>query len=145
VKEMGEGIFPAAVIKVIDEYKIVINKGSRDGIKNGQRFLIYAETDELLQDPVTLEGLGNLEISKGTGKIIYVQEKWATIESDRTKAPNKKIVTRIRNNPSNPTALGVGGIMGYLGLPVEVEETIESPGEKVPFDNPSYGDKVKPI
>jgi hypothetical protein len=140
---MGDKTFPATVIKVIDAYRVVINKGSRDGINIGQRFQIYAETDELLQDPVTLESLGNLEISRGTGKVIYVQEKWATIGSDRTRAPNKKIVTRTRNNP---TALGVGGISGYFAsTPVEVEETIETPGEQVPFDHPSDGDKVKPI
>ena len=139
---MGDKEFPATVIKVIDAYRVVINKGSRDGIKIGQRFQIYAETDELLQDPVTLESLGNLEISRGTGKVIYVHEKWATIGSDRTKAPNKKIVTRTRNNP---TALGAA-VSGYLlSAPVEVEETIETPGEQVPFDNPSDGDKVKPI
>jgi hypothetical protein len=136
---MGDEKFPATVIKVIDNYRVVINKGSRDGINIGQRFQIYTETDELLQDPVTLEGLGNLEISRGTGRVIYVQEKWATIGSDRTKAPNKKIVTTTRN----PNA-AVTGVFGY-GSQIEVEETIETPAQQIPFDNPSEGDKVKPI
>jgi hypothetical protein len=141
VKEMSDSTFPATVIKVLDDYNLVVNKGSRDGIKKGQRFLIYATTDELLQDPVTLEALGYLEIPKGTGKIVYLQEKWATIKSDRITAPTKKIVTKTRSNPYSATS-----VIGALGMsPVEVEETIEAPGKSIPFDDPSRGDKVMPI
>lgn len=142
MSDVTDRTFPAKVIKVLDEYKIVINRGSRDGIKIGQRFLIYADTDELLQDPDTLEGLGNLEIFKGTGKAIYVKEKWATIESDQRRAPERKTVTKTRNNP-----VGVASITAALGYSpqIEVEETIEMPAKRIPFEDPSDGDKVKPI
>ena len=143
---MGDEKFPATVIKVIHDYQVVINKGSQDGVKVGQRFLIYEETDELLQDPITLEGLGNLEIPKGTGKAIYVKEKWTTIESDKTKAPTKRIITKTRTN--TPSAFGAlaSSSMGPFGASeIEVEETVETPGILISFDSPLKGDKVKPI
>ena len=136
---MGEEIFPATVIKVIDNYKLVINKGSLDGIKIGQRFVVYEETDELLQDPETLEALGYLEIPKGTGKISYVKEKWATIISDKTKASRQRITKRTKTIPSYAT------ITGVLNPSTEVEEVVETPEELMPFSNPANGDKVKPI
>ena len=55
------------VVKLLDEYKIVINKGANDGIKVGQVFLVYKEDEELF-DPDTNESLGRLEIVKGKGK-----------------------------------------------------------------------------
>jgi len=139
---MSDKTFPATIIRILDPYKVVINKGSREGIKVGQRFLIYAETDELLQDPVTLEGLGNLEIARGTGKAVYVQEKWASIKSDKLKPPRKKVITRTRTaSPASAFGIGIAGLQQN----VEVEETIESPEELVPFEDASKGDKVKPI
>lgn len=73
---------PAIVVKIIDNYKLVINKGARDKIKLGQRFLIYHLEKEPIVDPITKESLGKLEIVRGTGKVIYIQEKMSIIESD---------------------------------------------------------------
>ena len=122
-----KNIFPATVIKVIDEYKIVINRGEIDDIKNGQRFLVYALEDEPLVDPDTGESLGNLEIVRGTGKVTHVQKKISTIESDKEHL-EKRIIKR--RNP-----------ISFMGSEVE---TI-TPKEKVEFDYPEIGDKVKPI
>jgi hypothetical protein len=77
-------IYPAMVAEVIDDYKVVINRGVLHGVKVGDRFLIYKLTDEII-DPETKEPLGRLELSKGTGKAILVLEKMALIESDREK------------------------------------------------------------
>jgi hypothetical protein len=69
------------VAKVKDEYTIVINKGYNNGIKEGQNFLIY-EVGEEIFDPDTNESLGRLEVIKGKGVVINVQEKISTIESN---------------------------------------------------------------
>ena len=106
------------IIKVIDDYKVVINKGSLDGIKYGQSFLIYKEDEELF-DPDTKESLGFLEIVKGKGKIVHLQPKISTIEST-----SKKIIKTNR------------GIM--FGGTVVTEEDL-------PFDNVEVNDLVKPI
>ena len=63
------------VIKLINEYKIVVNKGENAGIKLGQVFLVYKEAEELF-DPDTDESLGKLEITKGKGKVVHVQPRW---------------------------------------------------------------------
>jgi len=75
-------VYPAMIIEVIDRYKVVINRGSKDGVKLGQRFLIYTLSDKPLIDPNTKETLGHLEYVLGRGKVIHVQERIATIESD---------------------------------------------------------------
>jgi hypothetical protein len=73
----------AKVIRILDEYTVVINKGSSDGLTAGMRFLIYEIDPEELIDPDTKENLGKLEIVKGIGKILHIQDKIATLQSDK--------------------------------------------------------------
>ena len=128
-----EAIFPATVVKVIDDYRVVINRGSNHKIKLGQRFLIYKLEETETVDPLTNESLGNLEIVKGTGKVTHIQEKMSTIETDRKGSPEKRIIRR-----KTPTSLFA------LGSEQE-EETIVPSSEIVPFDDPRVKDKAKPI
>jgi hypothetical protein len=117
------------VVQILnDDYKIVINAGDNKGIKKGQRFLVYALSDHEIFDPDTQKSLGFLEIVKGTGKVIHVQEKMATIESDvyETSQPTKII----RKNP-------------MYGFGSTEEETVSR--EHIAFDNPRIGDFVKQI
>ncbi len=121
-------IFPATVVKIIDPFRIVINRGAAHGIKDGQRFLLYKLSSEEIKDPVSSESLGYLEIPKGTGKVIHIQEQMSTIESYGTKPSEQTIVRR------RPISL------------LNIEETITTPPSRiVPFDSPEIGDKVKPI
>jgi hypothetical protein len=69
------------VVKIIDEYKVVINAGSRQDICEGQKYLIFSIDNDEIFDPDTGESLGYLEIVKGTGIVTHVQEKIATLES----------------------------------------------------------------
>ena len=78
-----KGTFPATVAKVLDNYKLVINKGSEDGIRQGQRMLVYGISDEEIKDPRTGKSLGYLELVRGTGKIAYIEEKMSILESDK--------------------------------------------------------------
>ena len=48
-----KGTFPATVAKVIDDYKLVINRGLEHGIREGQRMLVYPMSDEEIKDPNT--------------------------------------------------------------------------------------------
>lgn len=126
--EKLEKKFPALVASVIDDYKVVINRGTEHDIKLGQRFLVYNLSDEEILDPVKHESLGYLEVVKGTGKVIHVQEKMATIESDKTEMSNRRIIKK-------------GSVYSFLGN--AVEEIM--PLQKVPFDSVQVGDQVKPI
>jgi len=127
------------VAHIIDRYSLALNKGSADGIKVGQRFLIYSIGDEI-KDPDTNASLGKLEIVKGTGKVTNLQDHIATIGSDMKESP-KRIIRRINTGRSYyQTALA--NALSMYNDP-EVEELL--PAERMPFDDPSIGDIAKPI
>ncbi|WP_336986654.1 hypothetical protein [Altererythrobacter aquiaggeris] len=71
------------VVKVIDDSTVVINRGTREGLKLGEKFLIYGEGGEIV-DPDTGEDLGMIELVRGLVKITHLQEKLATARSIET-------------------------------------------------------------
>ncbi len=71
-----------------------------------------------------------MEIFKGTGKVIHLQEKISTVESDQTEILNR--TTTKKNYPYLPI------------FPEDTVEEIASPQLK-PFISVQVGDKVKPI
>lgn len=109
------------VASVLSSDRVVLNKGSDDGIKVGQRYLIYELDDEDIIDPVTNESLGRLQVPKGTGKIVSVQKRISVLESDQ--------------EPSNNPRLGFGGLTADLLTPAAM----------APFRDPEVGDPVKKI
>jgi len=119
--------FPATVVRIVNRYTLVINRGHVNGIKNGQRFLIYRLSEDEITDPETGENLGRLETVKGTGTVIHAQERISTVESDKRGSPTKSI---IRRNP----------LFAY-----GVEEMITPSDEIIPFHDPQVGDRAKPI
>ena len=124
-------IFPASIAKILSPNRVVINRGSMHGIKEGQRMLVYSLSDEEIQDPETGESLGSLEIYKGTGKVIAVQEKLSVIESDRdelTQALVKSITHPLFSPNFSP------------GFPENLTKD-----NKIPFEDPQVGNLVKPI
>lgn len=122
------------VAKVIDSFTLVITKGESDGIKTGQRFLVYAYGDDIL-DPDTQAPLGRLEIVRGTGRVTHLQPSIATIKSDM-RTPPSRTITKIKDK--SPWASLLDNMKTR-----EVEETL--PGDAAPFEGPSVGDIAKPI
>lgn len=120
----------ARVIKVIDDFTLVINKGFEHGVKAGDNFLVYYIEPEELIDPLTGESLGKLEIVRGSGSAIHVQQKLTTIRTNRTESGG-----RIIRKSSSSIWLSITG------------ETIEERPEKqpVPFEQPEVGDFAKPV
>ena len=119
------------VIKVIDEYKVVLNIGDDDGVKVGQIFVVYAEDPEELTDPDTGENLGKLEIVRGRGKVTHVQQKMSTIESTE-KGATRRIVRK--SSPLMPTVALLG--------PTETEEYEPT---SMPFEDPERGDFARRV
>jgi hypothetical protein len=118
------------VVRVIDELTVVLNIGIEKGVSKGDSFLVYYVEPEEIIDPVTGESLGCLEIVRGSGSVIHVQDKMCTIKSNRTQSGGR-IVRKS----------GLGGLAAALA-----GETIEDPVKHpVPFDLPEVGDSVKPI
>lgn len=98
--------------------------------------LVYCVSDEDIKDPKTGESLGFLELVRGTGKIIFVQDKISILESDKTIELSSLSVSQ---NTTNNIEINTQGIETlYIGSIVEHKNL-------VPFDNPQIEDKVKPI
>jgi hypothetical protein len=117
--------------------EIVINRGSGQGVKAGDRFLVFGIGPHIA-DPDTGEDLGALELVRGRGEVVHVQEHLATIRTmERRRArPAKRIV----REPSRHWM--VAGLPGTQGNVIEEEL---SPELEVPFDSVQLGDLAKPI
>lgn len=127
------------VAQVINNYELVINAGSNKGITEGSRFLVYSLGKEVV-DPDTNESLGKLEIIKGIGKVIHVQEKMSTIKSTELQKPATRRITK-----ETPTFDPMFANR-FWGIP-QSEKIIteeETPTLK-PFNDPQVGDFVKYI
>lgn len=124
--------FPARVVKIIDAYTIVINRGGLDGVKLNQPFLMYCLSGEEIIDPETYESLGHLEIIRGRGTVSHVQDRISTIKSIMTATPTRRI---IRRKP--------GSMFGFMDQ--GEQEEISEGGELLPFNDVRVGDKAKPI
>lgn len=109
------------VASVLSSDRVVLNKGSDDGIKVGQRYLIYELDDEDIIDPITNESLGRLQVPKGMGKIVSVQKRMSVLESDQ--------------EPSGNPRPGMGGFTA----------DVFTAAAKAPFRDPEVGDPVKKI
>ena len=112
-------IITGKVIQKLDDYKIVINKGSADGVTSDNRFLIYRFGEELF-DPDTKESLGVLELVCGEGKPEHIQEKITTLYTSKYIITNTKTVKK-----SSP----YGGLFG------NTEETYDPETTDIPFEN----------
>jgi len=122
---------PACVVRVIDNTKVAINRGARNGIVEGMRFVVYRLSGEEIKDPFTKESLGPLAIVKGTGKVINVQETMSVLESDQKERTER---TTAQQTPG-------GTILSIYPFMREVEVAFE----RKPFDNPGVGDLIKRV
>lgn len=115
---MAEIIF-GKVVKIIDDYSIVINKGYADGVVKSNRFLIYRLGEELF-DPDTNESLGTLEIVCGEGKPEHIQEHLTTLYTSKVEIKKTKTVVKR------------GGLSAFYG---GTEETYDPETRDIPFDD----------
>lgn len=120
------------IAKVVNSYKVVINAGSNQGIKENQRFLIYSLDGETIFDPDTNEPLGQLEITKGTGIVTFLHENMATIESDMY-------------SKYTPTELALKNTASISASILTGHKIDQSSKKHVPFKFPNVGDFVKPV
>ena len=107
--------YDGKVIHVFSPTKVVINMGSEKDVEEGDRFMIFVYGPEL-HDPETRESLGRLEIVKGKGRAIHIQDKMATIETDE-RVRSKKVIRR-----TPPTLASIAGLMNPMGGSEEIIE-----------------------
>lgn len=111
--------------------EVVINQGARQGVKLGDRFLVFGIGPHIV-DPDTHEDLGELELVRGRGEVVHVQEHLATLRS----------VERRRTRPAKRVIREAG--LGFSLRGNVVEEEL-APEAEVPFDAVRLGDLAKPI
>ncbi len=74
------------VARILNDESIVINRGSAHGVKEGMRFAIFTELEEI-KDPETGSSLGKLELVKARVVAMHVQENMATAEAEPPVGP----------------------------------------------------------
>ncbi|HDR7051704.1 hypothetical protein K8Z37_12235 [Bacillus thuringiensis] len=107
------------MIKIIDEYSLVINSGLKDGISIGDSIEIFLEGDEIV-DPFN-EGkvLGTLDFIKDTLEVTEVYSEFAVC---------KKIITNEVHIPSplqkalSHSMSGLSGITGTTETRITVKK-----------------------
>ena len=77
-----------SVAKILDESNLVINRGEKDGVRTGMRFVVYAEVDEVT-DPETGKSLGKWEVVKGRICALHVQEHLSVCRAGWPSAPGE--------------------------------------------------------
>jgi len=133
----------ATVVHVVDDYaptEVVINWGASQGVKLGDRFLVFGEGPRI-SDPGTGRDLGQLELVRGRGEVVHVQDRMATIRT----------IERRRTRPAKRIVREGGGLMArYIGgiMPSAPDRIVEEeipPETDLPFDAVRVGDLAKPI
>lgn len=83
-EELGltpKGTYPAKVIKVIDDFKVVINRGKLNRIGIDTSHLVYSITNKPIYDSITRDFIGHRILYKGSGIIISVEENTSIIQA----------------------------------------------------------------
>jgi hypothetical protein len=111
-------------------FRITINRGSDDGIKVGDRFLIYGLGPEI-SDPDTGANLGRVELVRGRGAVTHVQARMASLTSTERRQ-------RIKRKASVPGDNSMLAMVSRLTPPEIIEEDL-------PFLGVQIGDAAKPI
>jgi hypothetical protein len=115
--------------------EVVINRGARDGVKLGDRFLVFGWGPHIV-DPDTGDDLGKLELVRGRGEVVHLQEHLATIRT----------LERQRTRPAKRTIReAVSALSVAAGLRGKVIEEELAPEAEVPFEAVRLGDLAKPI
>ena len=79
------------VANIIDEYTVVLNCGVCNGINLGDKVIIYELSDFEIKDPATDKSLGLLEIPKGRGEVINLQDNLCTVRSTESRMVEKAL------------------------------------------------------
>ena len=102
------------IARIVDRSAVIINRGSKDGVKPGMRFVVFTEEDEVT-DPQTNEVLGKWELVKGYVKAEHVQERMTSCspapppgegareEEDPTKTLSSEMIAVSRLDRRRPS------------------------------------------
>lgn len=99
------------VAALLDERTLVINKGSKNGVKKGMRFMVYAAEGKKIIDPDSKNELGILKLPKLRVEVTEVHGNYSVAETYRYRTVNE--------GGTNSVLSGLGG---YLAPPKYVKK-----------------------
>jgi hypothetical protein len=119
-------------------FQLVINRGARDGLKPGQRYLVFGYGPEV-SDPESGESLGRVELVRGRGEVAHLQDNLATIRSIEVGSARrgKRVIRDVL-----PFGIARTGIAAGLGQVIEEDWPADS---EQPFRDVQLGDLARPI
>jgi hypothetical protein len=82
-------VLKGKVIKILDNFRVVVDIGYDQGITKDMKFFIYEYGDEI-RDPTTNEIIDRIERIKHRIKVIHIQEKFSIMRSDEYYRPFSK-------------------------------------------------------
>ena len=130
-------VIEGKVAKILDEFTLIINVGSAQGVSAGMRFIIYATGDEIV-DPDSGESLGKWEVVKGLLVASHVQEKLSICAAAPAKKAQESdpsthtlsaamIADHMRQKPENKLNVNKGQIEGVPKVgPISVGDPVRS-------------------
>jgi hypothetical protein len=77
-----------AVAKILTARELVINRGSKDGVRPGMRFQVLDPKGEDIRDPESGESLGSIERPKVSVEVTSVEERLAVAKTFHSRKVN---------------------------------------------------------
>ncbi|HPA45665.1 MAG TPA: hypothetical protein PLG59_06780 [bacterium] len=139
---MNETPLLGQIIRILDDHRLVANRGSADGWAKGDLLVVFEEGDEIL-DPQTGQSLGKLELVKAEMEAVHVQEHMSILMArlpHLAEQPHTVMSALLTHAPSGGTLPGV--LPTERGpLPIQRDQISGRPSV-----NPiSIGDSVRKI
>lgn len=83
------------IVKILDEYNVVINAGISQDIKQGDQFQILDKEGSEVVDPDTQEVIGTLDLIKATVRVTELHEKMCICSSQSSIKMNSPFLSGI--------------------------------------------------
>ncbi len=83
-------VIEGKVTRILDEYRIVINVGRIDEVKEGMVFVVFTQSEDEIKDPDSGEVLGKLENVKDYISVAHVQDRFSTCVAREKKKMTKE-------------------------------------------------------
>jgi hypothetical protein len=123
------------IAAILSHVKVVINKGSEDGVEKGDYFVIYSELGPF-PDPDTNEDLGITRQSWGRVKVSIVEKRFCVAETEvQFRNPFENVAsllggsTEQKELPVNKTQIWQGVEKIEIGFPARLVKPVRQPAE----------------
>ena len=130
MQQVAQRVIEGKIAKILNTRELVINRGTDDGVKDGMRFEVIDDFDEIL-DPDTQEPLGAIKRVKIRVKVSYVQPRFSIARTYETyETSNFAAVFASMTSPRTVTRVKTIA-SGSETTPIEEGESYIDIGDKV--------------